>query len=84
MLAVSTTSLAFPNGGGEDPCSDDCPLIWTQTLEDSSVECPDELPTTCDDYLAYAEAEGLAAENACTGEEVELAVCFPLASESET
>jgi len=83
MLAVSTTSLAFPNGGGEDPCSDDCPLIWTQTLEDSSVECPDELPTTCDDYLAYAEAEGLAAENACTGEEVELAVCFPLASESE-
>jgi hypothetical protein len=82
-FAVSTTSLAFPNGGGEEPCSNDCPLIWTQTLEDSSVECPDELPTTCDDFLAYADAEGLAAENACTGVEVELAVCFPLASESE-
>jgi len=83
MLAVAATLQAMPNGGGEEPCSDECPLTWTQTLTDSSVECADELPTTCEEFLSYASAEGLAAANACTGEEVALAACFPLASESE-
>ena len=83
LWAVAMPSSLATSSGVEDPCSDDCPLVWTQTLSDSSVECIDDLPTTCEEYLSYAEAEGLAAINACTSQEVALSVCFPLASGSE-
>ena len=83
LWAVAMPSSWATSSGVEDPCSDDCPLVWTQTLSDSSVECIDDLPTTCEEYLSYAEAEGLAAINACTSQEVALSVCFPLASGSE-
>ena len=83
LWAVAMPSPVAASSGIEDPCSDDCPLVWTQTLLDSSVECIEDVPTTCDEYLAYAEAQGLAAVNACTSQEVPLSVCFPLASGSE-
>jgi len=81
-LAMFTPVFAQTSGGEENPCSEACPLEWTQTVQDSSVECPDELPTTCEEFANYSGLEGLAAANACTGEEFELAVCFPLSSES--
>ena len=83
LWAVAMPSSLAASSGIEDPCSDDCQLVWTQTLSDSSVECIEDVPTTCDEYLAYAEAQGLAAVNACTSQEVPLSVCFPLASGSE-
>ena len=63
-----------------DPCDTD--LVWNQELSDSSVECVEDLPGTCDEFLAYADAEDLMAVNECSEEEFEVAVCFPFASES--
>ena len=73
LLAVSGPSRAQFGGDGTDPCSDDCPLVWSHALEDSNVECVDELPTTCEEFLTYASAEGLVAQNACTGQVMDLA-----------
>lgn len=84
LYVAATPSVLAQSSSGDESCAEDCPLVWNQTLSDSSVECIDDLPTTCDEFLIYAEAEGLAAGNECTGQDVPLSVCFPLASGSES
>ncbi|MGB1481613.1 MAG: T9SS type A sorting domain-containing protein, partial [Flavobacteriales bacterium] len=61
------------NGDGSS-CIDCCEtdLVWNQELSDSSVECIEDLPASCDDF-----ATGVMAVNECDGSEYE-AVCLQL------
>ena len=81
LVASSFGNLVFANGI-EDACDSTCPLVWNQALLDQSVQCAEDLPTSCDDYLNFSGIENLSAINACSSEAFPVFACFPLASES--
>ncbi len=81
LVASSFGNLVFANGI-EDACDSTCPLVWNQALVDQSVQCAEDLPTSCDDYLNFSGIENLSAINACSSEAFPVFACFPLASES--
>ena len=81
LFASSFGNLVFANGI-EDACDSTCPLVWNQALLDQSVQCAEDLPTSCDDYLNFSGIENLSAINACSSEAFPVFACFPLASES--
>ncbi|MDA0729707.1 MAG: hypothetical protein O3C18_08470, partial [Bacteroidetes bacterium] len=56
-------------GGPVECCETE--LTWNQELSDSTVECIEDLPASCDDF-----ATGILAVNECDGSEYE-AVCTP-------
>tara|TARA_B110000003_G_scaffold43863_2_gene41358 strand:- start:6561 stop:11318 length:4758 start_codon:yes stop_codon:yes gene_type:complete len=81
LFASSFGNLVSANGI-EDACDSTCPLVWNQALVDQSVQCAEDLPTSCDDYLNFSGIENLSAINACSSEAFPVFACFPLASES--
>ena len=81
LFASSFWNLVSANGI-EDACDSTCPLVWNQALVDQSVQCAEDLPTSCDDYLNFSGIENLSAINACSSEAFPVFACFPLASES--
>ena len=75
--------FAVPYDGCEDPCSDeDCPLEFSDALLSYEVQCAEDLPTSCEDYLSDNMIADLTASNSCTGDEYDV-FCTILSANSE-
>ncbi len=84
-IVIAALSLnAFgqtPESMGADPCSEDCPLQFSDLLPSSVVECEDDLPTSCEAYLLGLGIENLIAVNGCDDNEYPV-YCTMLSSNS--
>lgn len=67
-------------GGSGAPCEEDCcqvELVWNEEYEDGSVECPEDLPASCE---AFLNGQEVYAFNPCNGQVVEATCTEFLAS----
>ena len=65
-----------------DPCGDGCGLAFEPALQNTTVECPEDLPTDCDALFDLLGIAGVEALNTCSGDPADVQICFPLVSEA--
>jgi hypothetical protein len=81
FLGYTSMYSQASQAGGADPCSEDCPLSFSELLPSSVVECEDDLPTSCDAYQFGLGIADLTAGNECDDSEYEV-FCTLLSSSS--
>lgn len=81
-VVLATCFFSWELTAQTDPCADGCGLAFSVELDDSTVECPEELPVDCDGLYALYGVDGVTVANTCSGEEAALQACFPMVSEA--
>ena len=82
LLGYTSMYSQISQSAGADPCSEDCPLMFSALLPSEVVECEDDLPASCEAYLSELGIISLTAGNSCDDNEYDV-FCTMLSSNAQ-